>query len=839
MWLRIGIFSLVAFGPVSAPAQVTNPRPMRSTIIMMPATYAGETFNAMQFDPRADGILYLWPRTAVEGGGSGGGGTNVAGITNINGLTNASQTFATGTAGTDFNIASSVDTHTFHLPTAGSGSRGLLASGDWSTFNNKQGAITVQTGGVTVATIPTTWNFTAGITGYVSGSQVFLGNSVAGGGDVTTAQLLYVSNQVQVASNVLQADVNTRQGGSAALTNLGGNPYVQYTNINAFQATSANLTAWAQYPTSMVASVANVSSNALRADVTPWVNLTTNKVVTTNDQWLITRGSNGVVVAAGAGISVASSGAGGQQTFTVTASGGSGSPGGNSGAVQFNEGGAFEGTNEFLYDRTNKFLMVTGLTAGIQVRGIGSHMQIGAPTSSGTSRWDLGTLRLVQTAADPSLSLSIDEPMFTSLNSLSLYTNRVRPLHSNHTDFGQSTFPWRTLYADNVNAAQSLRLGFTNGGSGTIFTNAGLFKATNVIILNITNPVAGQVLKIATVTAAAGGTMFVTVTNDTDATGGGGGGGGGAGSLPMDLTQFSTNGTAAIKDGALLTNITVKEFITLTNGSTPAIPPTNHLVIGKDSYAGRGVLESWDDNGLSIAYQPAFMNNRITMFQPSATTVIGSYGLTVPVNLGGVTVSHPPPTEQWPYMVQLATPATSNACAGTFSSIDMTTMGTRYGRNGYFLATEFMTTNLLNQHTKTAPAGNRLFLGRTSTASPNLTNIVNTTNGTGQYAGLYCDSGYTNEFYLTVRDGTAEFRTNTGIFYVATNLYQFYMMQAPTSKMLAWKLKDMTSNTVAHGWFSNNVPTNNMKFGYLIRNGTTVVNSVRFTKMYVEAPLSP
>lgn len=324
-----------------------------------------------------------------------------------------------------------------------------------------------------------------------------------------------------------------------------------------------------------------------------------------------------------------------------------------------------------------------------------------------------------------------------------------------------------------------------------------------------------------------------TWTNDTDATGGGGGS-----SLTTNANQFGPSVELTIKSGVVLTNPTVYEGLTLSN-SAITIPPTNHIRLGKDSYAGRGFLEWWDEQGLSIAVQPALMNNRVVMFYPSATTVIGSYGLTIPVNLGGVTVSHPPPTEGWPYAVQLATPATSNACAGTFSSIDMTTEGTRYGYNGYFFGTEFLSTNLLVQHTKTAPAGNRLFIGRTSTANPGLTNIVNTTNGTGQYAGLYTDSGYTNEFFLSVRDGTAEFRTNTGMLFVATNLYQFYMMQAPTSKFLGWKLRNMTSNTTAQGWFSNNVPTNMMKFGYLIRNGTTVVNSVRFTKIYVEAPLSP
>lgn len=374
----------------------------------------------------------------------------------------------------------------------------------------------------------------------------------------------------------------------------------------------------------------------------------------------------------------------------------------------------------------------------------------------------------------------------------------------------------------NAESATNL-IGAKQFGSA-LLTNLGIIPPfTNFSIAAASD---GQVLKYVSANAR--------WENGTDATGGGGGG-----SLITNENQFGASVTLTIKNGARLTNLVVHDFLTLTNSGTPATPVTNNLVVGKDSYAGRGILESWDDNGLSIAYQPALFNNRITMFQPSATTVIGSYGLTVPVNLGGVTVSHPPPTEQWPYAVQLATPATSNACAGTFSSIDMTTMGTRYGLNGYFLATEFLTTNRLVQHTLTAPAGNRLFIGRTSTASPNLTNIVNTTNGTGQYIGLYCDSGHTNQFYLTARDGTAEFRTNTGIFYVATNLYQFYLMQAPTSKFAAWKLRDLTSNTVAQGWFSNNVPTNMMKFGYLIRNGTTVVNSVRFTKLYVEAPLSP
>ena len=67
------------------------------------------------------------------------------GITSLNGLTATTQTFATGTSGTDFNISSTTSAHTFNLPTASATNRGALSSSDWTTFNAKQNAITLAT----------------------------------------------------------------------------------------------------------------------------------------------------------------------------------------------------------------------------------------------------------------------------------------------------------------------------------------------------------------------------------------------------------------------------------------------------------------------------------------------------------------------------------------------------------------------------------------------------------------------------------------------------------------------------------------------------------------------
>ena len=68
--------------------------------------------------------------------------TFTTGLTALNGLTAQVQYLATGTSGTDFNILSTVATHTFNLPTASAVNRGALSSADWTTFNNKQNALT-------------------------------------------------------------------------------------------------------------------------------------------------------------------------------------------------------------------------------------------------------------------------------------------------------------------------------------------------------------------------------------------------------------------------------------------------------------------------------------------------------------------------------------------------------------------------------------------------------------------------------------------------------------------------------------------------------------------------
>jgi len=114
------------------------------------------------------------------------------GITSLNALTAGTQTFATGTAGTDFAISSATSTHTFNLPTASASNRGALSTTDWSTFNSKIGGsgaasyVPFFSGTSTLTaqhdflTLNTASGFKVGV-GYTSGGNSQLDNYFQGG----------------------------------------------------------------------------------------------------------------------------------------------------------------------------------------------------------------------------------------------------------------------------------------------------------------------------------------------------------------------------------------------------------------------------------------------------------------------------------------------------------------------------------------------------------------------------------------------------------------------------------------------------------------------------------
>ena len=145
------------------------------------------------------------------------------GLNSLNGLSDQVQYFAVGTAGTDFAISSSLDTHTFNLPTASATNRGALSSTDWTTFNSKQGAITLTTTGSTGAAtfisntlnIP---NYTDQFVGTVTSVNLTAGTRIeVAGGPITTSGSITVTHGVAAG-----ADFTTAQTFEARVLADGG-----------------------------------------------------------------------------------------------------------------------------------------------------------------------------------------------------------------------------------------------------------------------------------------------------------------------------------------------------------------------------------------------------------------------------------------------------------------------------------------------------------------------------------------------------------------------------------------------------------------------------------------
>lgn len=184
---------------------------------------AGTPTNFLSTD--ASGNLVSNPTSILAGG-----------ITTLNTLTASSQTFATGTSGSDFNISSSSSTHTFNIPDASFSNRGLITTAAQNIAGIKSFNSTVK--------MLVSGEF--GVDSSVRGTAIFHGT---GTGSVT----LQASNSTS-ADYTLTLPVNDGASGEVLSTDgsgvlswvsaggggtpAGSNTQIQYNNSGAFGAST-------------------------------------------------------------------------------------------------------------------------------------------------------------------------------------------------------------------------------------------------------------------------------------------------------------------------------------------------------------------------------------------------------------------------------------------------------------------------------------------------------------------------------------------------------------------------------------------------------------------------
>ena len=165
-------------------------------------------------------------------------GAPAGGITTLNTLTAASQSFQTGTTGTDFGISSAISTHTFNLPDASATARGVITTGSQTiagskTFSsailgNVSGNVTGGVSGNVTGNVTGTvsGNVTGGVSGNVTGNLTGnVSGNVTGGvsGNVTGNMTGNVSGNVTggVSGNVTGNVTGTVSGNVTG--NVSGN----------------------------------------------------------------------------------------------------------------------------------------------------------------------------------------------------------------------------------------------------------------------------------------------------------------------------------------------------------------------------------------------------------------------------------------------------------------------------------------------------------------------------------------------------------------------------------------------------------------------------------------
>ena len=113
-----------------------------------------------------------------------------AAVTSLGSQTGATQTFSTDTTGTDFTITSAANNHKFSIPNASASARGLLTAADYSTFNGKQNALTLGNLTESTSSVLTITGGTGSVVGSGTTIQVKQANGSQGGflssGDWTT-----------------------------------------------------------------------------------------------------------------------------------------------------------------------------------------------------------------------------------------------------------------------------------------------------------------------------------------------------------------------------------------------------------------------------------------------------------------------------------------------------------------------------------------------------------------------------------------------------------------------------------------------------------------------------
>jgi hypothetical protein len=411
--------------------------------------------------------------------------TFTTGLTALNGLTSQVQYFATGTSGSDFNIVSSVATHTFNIPSASATARGLITTGTQTIAGAK--------------TITGTTTFTGGP--ILSDTNLTYANS--GFTLVLQSPTLSVNRTVTLPNGT----------GTLALTSD-----ISYPVTSVFGRTGAVVATSGDYTTAQVTESGNLYFTDARARTA--ISLTTTgstgastynnttgvlNIPNYADQYVGTVTSVGL--SAPTGFSVSGSPVTSSGTLALSFASGYSLP---TNVKQSNWDDAYTWVAAFPTQtgNTGKFLTTDGSSLSWVANPLGTvtSVDMSVPTGltvSGNPITTSGTLAVTLTAGY-SIPTTANQSTWTtaynrSLTSAAVTGTTTKTLTLNQQDGGTITASWTDINTDAVTSVF--------GRTGAVVATEGDYTLTQLGDVTITSPSSGQVLKY-------NGTAWI---NDTDA----------------------------------------------------------------------------------------------------------------------------------------------------------------------------------------------------------------------------------------------------------------------------------------------------------------------------------
>lgn len=280
-----------------------------------------------------------------------------------------------------------------------------------------------------------------------------------------------------------------------------------------------------------------------------------------------------------------------------------------------------------------------------------------------------------------------------------------------------------------------------------------------------------------------------------------------------------------------------ENVINMNNIATPTPPASDTLNVFVKDISGKMMLRQQGPSGLSTPLQPSFYQNNITIINTGVTTALTALGTAV-TSTG--TISHPNPTEYYGYLANFATATSANATAGTGDNMAKWVRGLESnGANGFFFYCRLAFSDS-NYTAQSSGQCYRVFVGFTDQT---LANSVGSNDPSGNRCGFSFISQYAGlldtNFMFSVKNGSDEYRINTGMTFDAEMVYDFYIFSplAPNNGTLMWRIDNINQNTTFEGSIVDNLPIGNvfMRSGFQIRKDQTGIVNIRMSRLYVES----